>query len=237
MTLDARYRELLRRVITRGHDITRRNGPTTECVNVCASWPASFGILGNAERAMRMDFAKAEALWILDGRNDLGPLVAVLAKLGDYSDNGHVLAGAYGPRWAAQRAYVLDTLRDNPHSRQAVATIWEPRPSASKDIPCTVSWQFMQVEGRLDMFVNMRSSDAWLGLPYDAFTWSVILIDTAMELGLPIGNVHYSATTLHLYAQHRVKAKLAVWSGGASLPQFPAFRTRAELRAWLSDVQ
>lgn len=238
MTFESHYRRLLGNIRRNGHFITRRNGETQEVLNVAASWPAETGILSNSRRAMRMDFAKAEALWILDGRNDIGPLVSVIKGLGDYSDNGQIMAGAYGPRWQSQRRYVLDTLRRDPYSRQAVATIWEPRPSVSADIPCTISWQFMMTDERLDMFVNMRSSDVWLGLPYDAFSWSVILMDTALALGVPHGNVHYHAATLHLYARHYEEARLAISSYNVDgLPAFPAFKTQDELRKWLCGIQ
>lgn len=239
MTFEETYWALLHRTFSEGVLVDRRGGPTFELLNVGESWPAASAILVNQARAMRMDFAKAEARWIMDGRNDVGPLVKHIKGIAEYSDNGHVLTGAYGPQWVEQRRYVLDTLRANPLSRQAVVSIWRPRPSQSADIPCTLSWQFMQVEGRLDMFVRMRSSDIWLGLPYDAFTWSAILIDTAMALGLEHGNVHYSAATLHLYERNERAAERAYFSlpEAPDFMQFPAFENRDALRLWLNDVQ
>lgn len=239
MVFEDVWRTLVWQGFDEGVEVDRRNGRTFERLNVAATWPAVSGILVNEGRAMRMDFAKTEALWILDGRNDLAPLVNVIKGMADYSDNGKVMSGAYGPHWVAQRTYVLDTLRTHPHSRQAVVSIWQPRPSRSADIPCTISWQFMLVDGHLDMFVNMRSSDIWLGLPYDAFSWSVVLIDTALSLGVPYGNVHYHATTLHLYERHERAAEQSLFSipEEENYARFPAFDSRDELRKWLNDIQ
>ena len=43
-----------------------------------------------------------------------------------------------------------------------------------KDIPCTVSLQFLIRENKLHLFVNMRSNDVFLGLPHDIFCFTMI---------------------------------------------------------------
>jgi len=55
-----------------------------------------------------------------------------------------------------------------------VIDVWRPNPRAGRDIPCTLSFQFLVREGRLHVVQCMRSSDAWLGYPYDVFNASML---------------------------------------------------------------
>lgn len=211
----------------------RREMQSQELLNVSRSWEYRTAMLGNRVRDISVPFAKAEALLILEGRNDVSSLTKHAPSIGRFSDNGAVFTGAYGPHWIAQRQYIIDTLTRDLYSRQAVLTIWQPRPSASSDIPCTISWQFMMVDGRLDMFVNMRSSDIWLGLPYDAFTWSVILRHMALTLGVDGGKVHYHASTLHLYARNRPNADAVAKSAARNHRWLPFVKDNEALLDWL----
>jgi len=213
--------------------VERRGSKTLELLNVSRTWYARTAFLGNAERNISTAFAKAEAKAILTGSNSVAPLEKYAPSIGRFSDNGKVFTGAYGPHWIAQREYVLEALRKDLYTRQAVLTIWQPRPSNSVDVPCTVSWQFMFVDGRLDMFICMRSSDVWLGLPYDAFTWSVILHSIATELQLESGKVHYHATTCHLYARNIPAADRVAESFIENHRWIPYFATAEDLLSWL----
>src|SRR3546814_5271713 len=58
--------------------------------------------------------------------------------ISQFSDDGVVFAGAYGPRINLQLDYVLNKLREDPDTRQAGLTIWRPNPQPSKDIPCKI---------------------------------------------------------------------------------------------------
>jgi len=128
------------------------------------------------ERRLSYRFMATEALWILQGRNDLAFLTAHNARMAEFSDNGAVLAGAYGPRISGQLAYVVDQLVTDPDTRRATLAIWTPNPAPSKDYPCTVAMDFKLRDGRLHAHVFMRSSDVWLGLPYDLFSFSMVAL-------------------------------------------------------------
>ena len=117
-------------------------------------------IILSEKRKINLQFAVAEWLWMMKGRNDVDYLAKYNSKMREYSDDGHTLNGAYGPKIIDQLGYVIETLTLEYSSRQAVLTIWERNPNPSKDIPCTVSMQFIIRDGALHMFVNMRSSDA-----------------------------------------------------------------------------
>jgi thymidylate synthase len=67
-------------------------------------------------------------------------------------------------------------LRDDPDTRQAVVIIHNPIydwSTRSKDLPCTLAFQFLLRDKKLDMIATMRSQDAWWGFVYDTgeFQW------------------------------------------------------------------
>ena len=123
-------------------------------------------------RGLGLKFAVAEPFWILSGKNLLSD-IAPYGKMAPYSDDGYFMSGAYGPKIVDQLGYVCKTLADDPGSRQAVINIWRERPGLSKDIPCTLSLQFMVRDGRVHCIATMRSSDAYMGLPYDSILFSL----------------------------------------------------------------
>jgi thymidylate synthase len=128
-------------------------------------------------------------------------------KLGEYSDDGHYFAGAYGPPFRDQLPYVLYCLRRDSSTRQAVISIWRPRPYESKDIPCTISLQFLLRDNYLNVVATMRSSDAWLGWPYDVHTFSCIGAYIALHLDCELGFLSLTAGSQHLYDTDLDKAK------------------------------
>jgi thymidylate synthase len=131
-------------------------------------------VLTIPERSLNYRFMAAEALWILNGDNRVETIAPYNSKISQFSDDGKTFFGAYGPEFVKQLPYVVRKLIDDPNSRQAGMTFWRQCPPATKDVPCTVAL-FFQIRGRrLNVHVFMRSSDIWLGLPYDVFNFSMI---------------------------------------------------------------
>ena len=202
---------------------------------VCSEGPYSITFLANMatltipERKLNYQFAAAEAAWILSGHSRLADLGPHATKWLPYSDDQFRTSGAYGPPFLHQLRYVVDTLIADPYSRQAVMTIWQPNPRASRDIPCTVSLQFVIRDGVLHTYANMRSSDVWLGLPYDMITFTCMA--AAVALSLPtrheLGNVTVTCPCGHLYekdlekvAHHCLKSSASNKKGQLVLSHF-----------------
>lgn len=133
-----------------------------------------------------------------------------------YANDG-IFWGAYGPRAAGDVGEVVDLLRRDPDSRQAVITLFDSdrdlgRPNV-KDVPCTLSIQFFLRDGAfgpepedvrkyLQMWVVMRSNDAWLGLPYDLGQFSLLQFAIAQALGAEIGTYTHTVGSMHLYERN-----------------------------------
>jgi thymidylate synthase len=188
-------------------------------------------VLANPVRKLSYSFAAAEALWILSGSDSVEEVARYVPRLREFSDDGKTLAGAYGPRIVNQLPYVVAKLKEDPNSRQAVMTIWRANPAPSKDIPCTVALAFQVRLERIDCHAFMRSSDLWLGWPYDVFTFSMVSLRVALDLNLgtnnnySLGNLYLTAASSHLYEENARDARRCLeWSrnfyGGMTVPFF-----------------
>lgn len=162
-------------------------------------------ILSVIERNLGYKFMAREAWWIMDGRNDVESIKDYSKAISKFSDDGYHFNGAYGPRLVDQWHYVVDLLISDINTRQAVATIWRPNPRASKDIPCTISIQWLIRNNKIYCIDNMRSSDIWLGVPYDVFNFTMLtgyLMLLLRERGLDnleLGYLYLNAGSRHLY--------------------------------------
>lgn len=192
-------------------DVSRPRGmEVTELLGFVIHGPLVDNVLVHPVRDLNYRFMVAEWCWIMAGREDLATLLRFNKNYGKFSDDGLKLAGAYGPRIRPQLDWVLRKLREDHDSRQAVVNLWTPCPAASKDIPCTLSMQFLIRNHELQMIVNMRSSDAWLGLPYDWFTFTMLGNCMAGELGVRPGHLQLHLGSSHLYEEHYELAQKVV---------------------------
>jgi thymidylate synthase len=156
-------------------------------------------------RVINPAFAAAETVWILSG-SDEPWIYAYNDRLRHYTDGG-LLLGAYGPRmrgWGGhvdQLRRVIEILREDPDSRRAVIQLYDPARDASghRDVPCTLGYQFHVRDGRLHMSTDMRSQDAWIGMPYDMFTTTVLQELMAGWLGRETGDYRHNVGSLHIY--------------------------------------
>jgi thymidylate synthase len=154
----------------------------------------------------------AEAWWILSGDDRVSTIEPYSSQIAAFSDNGLTFNGAYGPQIMHQLPQIIETLHRSPESRQAVMTTWKPNPAKSKDIPCTISDQFLIRNNRLDVIHTMRSSDIWLGWPYDVFNFSMIAayVVKALHQWLPtleLGDLYFNAGSQHLYRKNIASAQ------------------------------
>ena len=189
-------------------------------------------------------FMPAEAAFILTGRNTVGMIAQYSKLITTFSDDGYFFNGAYGPMLIRQFTYIVDELIKDKNTRQAVATIWEPNPRPSKDIPCTISVQFLVRDNKLHCIDTMRSSDAWLGWPFDIFNFSMcsafisLLFKHRTGHALPLGNIYLNATSQHLYEKDYEKV-IKVLENPKTIGYVPFditnFNHPKELTQWLID--
>lgn len=225
---DARelYRYALDEVIRFGHTVSPRGRATREILGARLRLEdPDHNIPFIQARKLNFHFMVAEWLWIMTGQHELEMIAPYNGQISHFSDDGIAMSGAYGPRFVNQLPYVLDKLRSDRDSRQAVISIWQPNPRPSKDIPCTVSLQYLLRDDQLHAITYMRSNDLWLGFPYDLFTFTQLQRYIAMLLDVQVGRYHHHVGSLHLYEEHLVKAEVArnEWNAEVVPPDIPNF--------------
>lgn len=198
------------------YEVSPRGMPVKEKLNgsYTVQMPAYLSL---NTRKVNYNFMFAEAAWIISGSNRLSDITPYMKAYANFSDDNQFLRGAYGPKVVDQLPYIVDTLSNDPDTRQAVMTIWRERPGPSKDIPCTVAIQFLIRDNQLHLIVTMRSNDAVLGFTYDVFTFSMIGLSVLLLLRdrgaqISLGELHVNAGSLHIYEQHF--NKLNEWKEG-----------------------
>jgi len=210
--------KMLGSLVRVGNDVEVRGNKTKELLGDTVCFPMSKPFLTVPGRRISYDFMFAEAWWILSGQNRVDKLLEFAPSYKKFSDDGIRLTGAYGPKIIDQICYAVDCLINDPYSRQSVINIWRERPGPSKDIPCTLSVQFMIRDERIQTFVTMRSNDLWLGAPYDVVTMTMLTIQVAIELYVrtgklyEIGYMHHTAASRHIYFKDLEKAKSVISS-------------------------
>lgn len=209
------WQALIRDILDDGDEVNQagrahepRDKKTLEFLANQTVWSMAQPLILLKERKMSYKFAFAEALWMLRGDNRLEAVAPFAPYLRNFSDDGLTLAGAYGPPFVDQAPYVVSCLVKDPCSRQAVISLWRPRPGPSKDVPCTLSLQWIIRQNQLHCVATMRSSDAWLGVPYDVSTFSILSASVLIRLRLAnseltsvsLGKLFLTAGSQHLYA-------------------------------------
>lgn len=203
---------LLKGLTSHGHTVTTRGADCLELLCQTTVVPMTNPVITVATRKLGYKFMAAEAAWILSGDNRVITIAPYSSRIREFSDDGVRFFGAYGPPVRDQLGHVVRALRGDNMSRQAVLTIWRQNPPQTKDVPCTVALQWMIRDGQLHCFASMRSSDTWLGWPYDVVNFSVISRAIQLELlneqppALQLGRLYLTAASQHLYARDKVRA-------------------------------
>jgi len=206
------YKALLNRVSHEGSLSQNRTGVNTISKfneNLTIDLEKGFPLV----TGKKMFFAKAlhEYVWIRDGLTTL----TYLHKHGirwwdEFADDNGNLGKTYGYQLRNfngeidQLQYVNDTLKMDPFSRRMHISLWNPSDLGETILPpCYTGMTFM-VENHmfLNMSVQLRSSDLFLGLPYDIAVMSLLLTNVAQFAGLVPKLLGVQITNAHIYENH-----------------------------------
>lgn len=222
-TATEQWNELILDLMSLGNEAVSRGQVTTELISYRSQIDMNYPLVLNPERRLSYHFAAAEAAWILSGDNRVETIAPWAPSIRQFSDDGSTFFGAYGPKIMAQMHYVFDALIRDRGTRQAVVNIWRENPPQTRDVPCTLSAQWLIRGNKLHCIDNMRSSDAWLGWPYDVFNFSMLSLGIQIRLreiypDLELGNLTLNAGSQHLYERNFKRAGVCMRNSCLSLP-------------------
>lgn len=225
-TANDAWLDLIEDISLRGNDVAPRGLPCRELLAHTTHVRMDSPVVTVKARKLGRRFMVAEAWWICTGRNDVASIAPYSKEISKFSDDGRRFSGAYGPKVVDQLRYVCDALVEDNDTRQAVMAIWRENPRHSKDVPCTISCQFLirKIGGRryLECVDVMRSSDAWLGICYDWMnfsTLSALVLLTIKErdpllVDVQLGGLSLFAGSEHLYESNLAQVKSILSSRG-----------------------
>ena len=238
-TLDFVWFTTVKKILLEGIEVSPRDKLTKELPQHTVQVNMNYPVLTFPGRKLSYKFMAAEAFWILSGDDTVEGIAPWNKHIAQFSDDGRRFYGAYGPRIIEQLGHVIEKLTADRETRQAVITTWRPNPEKSKDIPCTVSFDFKIREDKLNLHVFMRSSDVWLGLPYDVFNFSMLAfavcgilnakhIEKHIRQEAPDGErlvtpgvLYLTAASSHLYKENFEQAEKCLWEIGQLSPTKP----------------
>ena len=204
------YDKLLLSLLEEGKKVSPRGMLTKELMQetFCIEDPNS-SLIYIPGRNFSIAHAIHESFLIFCDNNRVNVAGYFNKNIAQFSDDGNTLYGSYGHRIAKKMQGVLDKLKEDHDTRQALLTIHRVEDSIvkTKDPPCTITLQFTIRDEKLNMHVYMRSNDIVWGTPYDVFMFTTIQKVFANTLGIPIGKYYHTATSLHMYERDFEKCR------------------------------
>lgn len=169
--------------------------------------------------------AAAEVAWYLRGEQDAtfirkyAPLwdkfVEPIAQKTDewpYIHKTEGVKAAYGYRWRNhfgrdQIRLAVEALKRDPSDRRCYISAWDPAEDGlgalgQRNVPCPAAFTFSVLGGELHSSFFLRSSDVFVGLPYDVMGHALLMDAVAHELRLRPGVMHVTLAHAHLYESH-----------------------------------
>jgi thymidylate synthase len=168
-----------------------------------------------------------ELIWFLNGDTNTRWLKENGVSIWDeWATEEGDLGPIYGAQWTAwptrdggsinQIDYVVDCLRNNPDSRRILFHGWnveylpDEKASPQENVragrmalpPCHLLYQFYVAERRLSAQLLIRSSDSFLGLPYNTASLAVLTMMLAQQCDLEPGEIIISTGDSHIYSNH-----------------------------------
>jgi thymidylate synthase len=97
---------------------------------------------------------------------------------------------SYGDVYNSQLPVIIKRLKKG--YSECILNIWDDKYLMTRDLyprrPCTLTIQFMNRNGELDVYVNMRVNDVMNLLPYDVFHHTLLQRYVASETNLKLGS-------------------------------------------------
>ncbi len=247
------YHELLRDILENGVVKGDRTGTGTTSVfgrQIRHNLAEGFPLL--TTKKLHFKSIANELIWFLSGNTNVRWLNEHGVSIwNEWATEDGELGPVYGKQWTAwptkdggsinQINYVVDTLRNNPNSRRILFHGWNPEylPYESQSPqenarqgrmalpPCHLLYQFYVANGKLSSQLYIRSSDSFLGLPYNIASLALLTHMLAQQCDLVPHEIVVSIGDLHAYSNHMAQIQTQLAREVRALPQL-AIKRRPE---------
>jgi thymidylate synthase len=185
-----------------------------------------------------------ELIWFLSGDTNTKWLNENGVKIwNEWATEDGSLGPVYGKQWTQwptkdggsinQIEYVVNQLKNNPNSRRILFHGWNveylpdegvsPQENAENGKmalpPCHLLYQFYVANGKLSAQLYIRSSDSFLGLPYNIASLSLLTHMLAQQCDLEAHEIVVSIGDSHIYSNHNEQVEEQLSREPTALPK------------------
>jgi thymidylate synthase len=119
-----------------------------------------------------------------------------------------------------QIKYVLEELSKDTNSRRAVLSAWNPSDLKKMALPpCHILYIFNRSSKGLSCHLTLRSSDLFLGLPFNLASTALLTQIFAHVLHIPANEISLSICDAHIYEEHTPQVATQIDSEMYDLPK------------------
>ena len=172
-----------------------------------------------------------ELLWFISGSDTVKDLQGDSKKLWrDFADDDGYLGPVYGYQWRKWPDYkgghidqlqkVIDEIKNDPNSKGMIVSAWNPAQLNDMRLPpCHTFFQFNVTRGKLRCQLYQRSSDAFLGAPFNIAEYSLLTIVVGVLTGYEPVEFIMSVGDAHIYKNQTEAVKTQLQRKPKPLPK------------------
>ena len=230
-TVMEQYLDLLRRILDEGEGKGDRTGTGTISVfGHQMRFDLSEGFPAVTTKKVHWPSVIHELLWFLSGDTNIEYLKENKVRIwNEWADENGDLGPVYGKQWRFwesndgrvidQIEGAIELIKNNPQSRRIIVSAWNVGELDEMALmPCHAFFQFYVNEGRLSCNLYQRSADAFLGVPFNISSYSLLTCMIAQVCGLEPGEFVWTGGDCHLYLNHIEQAKMQIEREPLGLP-------------------
>lgn len=171
-----------------------------------------------------------ELLWFLSGVTNIKYLQDNGVKIwNEWSNPDGELGPVYGKQWRRwessngkiidQISLAIEQIKNNPDSRRIIINSWNVGDISSMALPpCHYSFQFYVANNKLSCMFQMRSTDSFLGLPFNIASYALLTYMFAQQCNLDVGDLIWTGGDCHIYLNHLEQVNLQLSREPLTLP-------------------
>lgn len=182
-----------------------------------------------------------ELLWFLKGSTNISYLKENKVSIWDeWADSEGNLGPVYGKQWRAwetkegdvidQISELISGLKNNPDSRRHIVSAWNVGELNKMALPpCHLLFQFYVANKKLSCQLYQRSADAFLGVPFNIASYSLLTHMIAEQCDLEVGEFIWTGGDCHIYSNHLEQVNLQLSRDPFPLPTLKLARKPASI--------
>ena len=182
-----------------------------------------------------------ELLWFLQGDTNINYLQNNGVRIwNEWADENGDLGPVYGKQWRAwecadgkvvdQISQVIEQIKNDPSSRRLIVSAWNVGQLDQMALPpCHLLFHFHITNGRLSCQLYQRSADAFLGVPFNIASYSLLTYMIAQQCDLNVGDFVWTGGDCHIYLNHLAQVALQTSRTPYQLPTLHIKRKPASI--------